>query len=295
MKVIVSWLLAMSLVFAAQLSMAEEEESWGDSDTKEETATETAKEGEGAATGEEATEEEPVAEYVEPGDYPTAEIKRPLALPPLMLEMGGGMNIDIIDPGPGGGGSQSLVGIFIDGGFGVMEYLELGIRFPLRFAPKFKAGDFMLYGLYELPKMLEDKLLTAIRLSTYIPMSQYNKSVPGNFAMLLDGMAKFIIHDMFAAVGDFGFGFTAGGNAGSFIINLDLGLMVQPMEPLAITTGFGMRHYTGINTVVPLFLRGQYTLMNALDAYFELSFFDLNGLGARWVSLIFGSAYRFGM
>ena len=70
--------------------------------------------------------------------------------------------------------------------------------------------------------------------------------------------------------------------------------MVQPIDALALSLMFGV--HVGIadasETLIPLTIRGQYTLIGDLDAFFEFGFGDLNEAGADWVVFIMGAAYR---
>jgi hypothetical protein len=252
----------------------------------------------------EKAEEEPAepaepgeAEIVTPTGYPTAEIDRPLALPRMTLEPFLKMNFDIIDP-------DNWIGFRMGTGFGIIDNFEAGIEFPLSFSPEFRAGDLQFYGLYDLGKMLGDALFVAGRLTAIIPLSDVhlNQWFGSAFAILADAPVKFKFHDMFAAVGGLGLGYLVGRDMGAyeapnfFLLFIDAGVLVQPMEELALTFLFGIHTYIGDETEAnyPMKFRGQYSLMGDLDLFLELGFMDLEE-GADWVQLLFGAAYRLGL
>jgi hypothetical protein len=308
MKKVLSLLVAaLFLTAIAPLALAEEEAeepAGGEETTTEEGGGE---EGEAAdpwsvpEAAEKAEEEEKAAEeepeIVSPTGYPTAEIDRPLALPPMTLEPFVKMHFDIIEP-------DNWIGLRMGTGFGILDNIEAGIEFPLSFSPEFKAGDLQLYGLYDLGKMMGDALFVAGRLTAIIPLADLhlNQWFGSAFVILADAPVKFRFHDMFAAVGGVGLGYSIGRDMGAFevpnffLLFFDAGVLVQPMEELAVTLLFGVHAYIGddSDSVIPMKFRGQYSMMGDVDLFLELGFMNLED-GADWVQLLFGAAYRLGL
>ena len=230
----------------------------------------------------------PASQVVSPAGYPISEIDRPLVLPSLVLEPMVGLLTDFL-PGP------NWVGVPMGVALGVMDNMEFGLQLPWAFAPSWKFGTMDVYGAYEMPPMLDKRLRLAGKLDVFVPLSHSYPSAHGgsDFSLLLSGLAKLKVHDMVAPVGGIGLGFAV--NPGYFLLNLDLGLMVQPIEPLSISFLLGVHNYLGDNshTAAPLYLRGQYVLMGELDLYVEFGFVDLSDSGADWVQLLVGAAFRF--
>lgn len=241
-----------------------------------------------------AAESAPPA-VVQPLSYPTAEIDRPLSLPKMMLEPRLNMEIDFFTEGEGENFFSLVPGI----GMGVMDRLEAGLNFALALSPDVKAGmDF--YGQYELPRMLDNKLFLAGRLRMMIPFSDhYITYWPGAaFALLLDAPAKFKLSDMLALVGGAGLGFSIGRDSGPnfFLLNLEGGALVQPTEALALAVKLGLLAYLGdhSDSLLPLYLDAQYTVIGDLDIWVRFGFLDLTE-GADWIQLLFGAGYRFSL
>jgi hypothetical protein len=117
----------------------------------------------------------------------------------------------------------------------------------------------------------------------------------GHFWMLADAPTKFKLHKMVALVGGIGMGFMAGENVSAFLFNIDMGAVVAPIEPLAIrlTLGFHIFARSDSGTLIPLMLRGQYTLLGNLDLFADMGFPDLRYAGGDWFQLVFGACYRF--
>lgn len=253
--------------------------------------------GEKTEEGEETEGEEAKPEIVAPTGYPTAEIDRPLALPKMTLEPFVKMHFDIIEP-------DNWIGLRMGTGFGIVDNIEAGIEFPLSFSPEFKAGDLQLYGLYDLGKMMDDALFVAGRLTAIIPLADLhlNQWFGAAFVIFADAPVKFKFHDMFAAVGGVGLGYLVGRDMGAyeapnfFLLFFDVGVLVQPMDELALTLLFGVHTYIGDDSdaAYPMKFRGQYSLMGDLDLFLELGFMNLED-GADWVQLLFGAAYRLGL
>lgn len=306
MKTWLSWLLVvlLSLVFVPRAGAQEDEDEGWETGSEEGAGEEEGGEEdpwEAPATGEtEGTEESDVTagepEVVIPTGYPVAEIDRPLTLPRMTLEPRLDFTIDIIDEG------DNWVSTRLAAGFGVIDNLEAGLEFPLNFSPKFKASDFRLYGMYEFGPFMDGKLFTAAKLQMIIPFS--DKSFPYgyvDFGMLLEGIAKYKLHDMFALVADLGLGFVSTEfDKTWFLFQLDAGALVQPIEPLALSLTFGVMALAGDNVPddyeigIPMKFRGQYTIVGDLDVFMEVGFMDLEE-GTDWVQLLFGAAYRVGL
>ncbi len=228
--------------------------------------------------------------------YPISEIDRPMALPKMTLEPKGELDLDFFTVE----GADNWVSIRAGTGLGVTDRVEAGMSLPLSFAPEAKAGDLQMYGLYELDRYVEGKLHSAGRLTMSIPLSDAHPHGFGAaFIMLADAPVKFKLHEKFAAIGGLGMGFFAGRDnfPNYFLLHFDFGGLVQPTEQLAISLQMGIHGMIGDNsqTMVPFFLRGQYTLMGDLDIYADFGFVDLNNLGGDWVQLIFGAAFRTGV
>lgn len=293
MRPCLSWMLAMllSVVFVPQVVAQEGEEEGGGSASEEGTGGE-ADPWEAPPAGEtEKTEEAPAEpEVVIPSGYPVAEIDRPLTLPRMTLEPRLSFTVDIIDP-------DNWVGIRLGSGFGVIDDLEIGLEFPLSFSPEFYAGDFRLYGMYELGPFMSSKLFTALKLQMIIPFSDhYLFWGMVNFGIMVDGMVKYKLHEMFALIADLGMGILITEDPTYFWLMLEAGVLVQPIEPLALSMTFGAGGLLGDNNeeIIPLKFRGQYTIVGDLDVFMEVAFVDLSE-GADWVQLLFGAAYRIGL
>jgi len=229
---------------------------------------------------EEAAAEEP--EIVTPTGYPTAEIDRPLSLPKMTLEPLGEFIFSRAY-------ETNIISLALGAGFGIIENLEAGLRFPLALSPDFKAGDMPIYGLYEIGPFMDDSLRVAGRLTLSLPLQT-------DFVVVADAPVKFKFHDMFAAIGGVGLGLGFY-NDTAFLINFDMGALVQPTETLAFELRFGIHILAsgGSATLLPLWFRGQYTLIGDLDVYAEFGFQDLNHAGADIITFFAGAAYRLGL
>jgi hypothetical protein len=242
--------------------------------------------------------------------YPISEIDRPLAMPRLMIRPEADLGLNFFNNLKGNNKTlDNLVGIDLAVSFSPADHFEIGLgifdtpmyeeniqRFPISLSPSVHAGRMPIYGLYEFGPFFEDRLRVAARVTfnAHFDNDDYDGRF-GNFGMLVDGLAKFKIHDVFAVVAGTGMGFQVGNNFGAFLYNFDMGVLVQPIEPLGfrLTTGFHVkaREDTG-GTLIPLLLRIQYTLIGDLDLFVDTGFPDLNDAKANWYSLIIGAAYR---
>jgi hypothetical protein len=292
MKKFLSLLVAaLFLTAIGPLALAQDE---GEEPAGGEGTTEEGKEGEGGAADpwsvpeaaekaeedEKAAEEEP--EIVTPTGYPTAEIDRPLALLPMTLEPFGEFDLMRI-------ADTNIISLQLGTGFGIIDNLEAGLRFPLVLSPDMDVGDMPIYGLYELGPFMDGQLRTAGRLTLIMPLAT-------DFGLLLDAPVKFKFHDMFAAIGGVGLGMTFADDT-IFWLNFDFGALVQAMEALAFELRFGIHLGIADNTatLIPLYFRGQYTLMGDLDVFAQFGFFDLKEAGADWIQFTVGAAYRLGL
>ncbi len=274
------WIVVLSLALGAQAYAQEDDtgsadDPWELPETKET----------------ESTEEEPVAEpeVVSPYGYSAAEIDRPLSLPRMMIEARGQLNIDIV---PG----DNWVSLRSGAGMGIINNLEAGLTFPLSVSPEPGVADLQLYGLYELAPMAGKKLKAAVRGTMIIPLTDdvWSPWWGADFAMLVDAPLKYRLNDMFALIGSSGLGFMLGkGNNDYFIIFADAGVLAQPTELLSLSMTLGVKAFMGDNSdaLIPMVMRGQYTLLGDLDVFVDVGFLDLSE-GADFVQLIFGAAYR---
>lgn len=232
--------------------------------------------------------EEGTPEIVAPTGYPTAEIDRPLALPKMTLEPLGEFDLTRMSIG---NSDTNMISLHFGAGFGIIDNLEAGLLFPLILSPDMDVGDMPLYGLYELGPFMDGQLRAAGRLTLHIPINSET------FYFLADAPVKFKFHDMFAAIGGVGLGMSFPENNTTFWLNFDIGALVQPMEALAFEIRFGV--HAGLaehsGTLLPLYFKGQYTLMGDLDVYAEFGFWDLNNFGADWIQFTIGAAYRIGL
>jgi hypothetical protein len=230
--------------------------------------------------------EEAKPEIVAPNGYPTAEIDRPLALPRMTLEPLGEFNLTRMSFG---NSDTNVVALHFGAGFGIIDNLEAGLRFPLVLSPDVDVGDMPVYGLYELGPFMDGQLRAAGRLTLNLPLQT-------DFGLTVDAPVKFKFHDMFAAIGGVGLGMTFADST-IFWLNFDFGALVQPMEALAFEIRFGFHIGIADNTAtwIPLYFRGQYTLMGDLDVYAEFGFQDLNNAGADIIVFFAGAAYRIGL
>jgi hypothetical protein len=229
---------------------------------------------------EEAAAAEP--EIVAPTGYPTAEIDRPLALPPMTLEPRGMFDLmRIMD--------TNVISLQLGAGFGIIDNVEAGLLFPLVLSPDMDVGDMPIYGLYELGPFMDGQLRAAGRLTLIMPLAT-------DFGLLLDAPVKFKFHDMFAAIGGVGLGLRFA-NDTIFLLNFDVGALVQAMEALAFELRFGIHLWMAdaSQTLIPLYFRAQYTLMGDLDVFAEFGFADLKEAGADWIQFTIGAAYRLGL
>jgi hypothetical protein len=237
---------------------------------------------------EKAEEEEAAAaeepEIVAPTGYPTAEIDRPLALPKMTLEPLGMFDLSRF-------ADTNVISLKLGAGFGIIDNLEAGLLFPLVLSPDMDVGIMPIYGLYELGPFMDGQLRTAGRLTLYLPLPEHS-----DFGLLLDAPVKFKFHDMFAAIGGVGLGMTFADDT-IFLLNFDLGALVQAMEALAFELRFGIHLAIADDTatLIPLYFRGQYTLMGDLDVFAEFGFGDLKEAGADWIQFTVGAAYRLGL
>jgi len=300
MKTFASLLMALVLSFGINPSaVADDEDDWGDStgdsdsgDTKDKGDDKgDSKEG-GSGSDDpweappegDASADEPKgdAEIVIPSSYPVSEIDRPLALPPLVLEPLFAFELRHVP-------NTNITSLLFGAGFGIIDNLEAGLLFPLRLSPKFDAGDMPIYGLYEFGPFLGSKLHIAGKLTINLPIDTH-------FSMLLEAPTRFKLHEMFAVVGSLGLGFVAPKNNKGMLLNLDFGALVQPLEPLALYLMLGLHFIIADSswTTVPLYFRGQYTLMGDLDIFLEFGFGDLNHAGADDIRFQVGALYRIG-
>jgi hypothetical protein len=229
-----------------------------------------------------------------PRPYPMAEIQRPFALAPLVLEPRFEVLLDFLSRR----GADNQVALRAGAGFGAVEHLEAGLSFPLRLAPEVHAGDLELYGLYDLGWLIHDALELAGRLRLAIPLSDsYSYWYAGDFIMLADAPVKLRLLDWLALVGDVGLGFGLYPGDDAFLLFFDVGVLAQPIEPLALWWTVGAHVHAGGNydsTEVPMHLRGQFTVIGDLDLWLDLAFPDLNEQGADWFQVVLGAAYRIG-
>ncbi len=241
-------------------------------------------------------QDEPVeskATFVSPDHYPESEIDRPLVLLPMVIEPRLDMILDFIS-------IKSMDNQFLTrmgAGFGIVDNLEAGMSVPLMFTPKVRVGDLEMYGMYDLTWLLNDVVDLAGRMKFVIPLSNTASYWPNaDFAMLVDAPAKYKIIDMLAAIADLGMGFALYPGDDAFLFFLDAGVLFQPLGPLSAQWTIGVHMFAGQNnTTVPMRLRVQYTLIGDLDLWADMSFVDLNNLGADWFQLLFGAAFRIGL
>ena len=295
-------LLVAALFLVAIRPMALAQEEGEEATPTEETATEEGEKKEGEADdpwsvpdaaekadedkkAEEAAEAEP--EIVAPTGYPTAEIDRPLALPKMTLEPLGEFNLTRMSFG---NQDTNVISLRFGAGLGIIDNLEAGLLFPLVLSPDMDVGDMPLYGLYEVGPFMDGSLRVAGRLTLNLPLAT-------DFSLIADAPVKFKFHDMFAAIGGVGLGMSFPKDNTTFWLNLDFGALVQPTEALAFEIRFGV--HAGLaehsGTLLPLYFKGQYTLMGDLDVYAQFGFYDLNNFGADWIQFTLGAAYRLGL
>ncbi|MBN2497829.1 MAG: hypothetical protein JXR96_24755 [Deltaproteobacteria bacterium] len=232
-------------------------------------------------------------EVVVPSGYPVSEVARPLALPRFVLEPELSFRLDFMEH------ADNRFSVCSGARFGAWDNLEAGLLFPLYFAPKFRAGDMEIYGLYDLSAHVNYMKLAA-RLRTIIPLSDELSHWYTDFAMLAETFAKIEFHRVFALTGAFGMGFSAGDRTvdnrtvdrDEFLIEFELGALLAPIEPLSFHFTFGVLGF-GDDAILPMKLRSQYTLIHDLDIFFDVIFVDLDE-GADWVMMIAGAAYRIG-
>ncbi len=234
----------------------------------------------------------PAAQVVVPSTYPTAEIDRPFALRPLVIEVRAGVILDFLSMRR----ADNQFAVKLEAGFGVFDDLEAGISAPLMFAPEVRMGDLQFYGLYELSSLLPDSLFLATRLDFVIPLSDfYSYWYGADFAMMLNVPFRYKIVGMLAVIAELGMGFGLFPGDDAFLFFVEGGVLVQPIEALALELTIGAHWLAGQNTTaLPMRLRGQYTLIGDLDLFFETSFLDLNNWGADWFQVIIGGAFRIG-
>lgn len=238
-----------------------------------------------AEEDEKAEEAEP--EIVAPTGYPTAEIDRPLALPKMTLEPLGEFNLTRMSIG---NDDTNMISLHFGAGIGIIDNLEAGLLFPLVLSPDMDVGDMPIYGLYDLGAFMDGQLRAAGRLTLVLPLAT-------DFGLTADAPVKFKFHDMFAAIGGVGLGMSFPKDNTTFWLNFDVGALIQPMEALAFEIRFGV--HAGLaehsGTLLPLYFKGQYTLMGDLDVYAQFGFYDLNNFGADWIQFTLGAAYRLGL
>jgi hypothetical protein len=282
-------MLCLSTAWAQEKEKKDGFYGWGDS--KEESKNDKKEDIEESTPAAEPSADEPSTEVLPSVGYPTEEIERPLVIPKETVEFRADLTTEFIK------NVDNWFSLNLGTGYGAMNDVEAGIVFPLRLLPGFRAADMNLYGIYQLQKMLDDALFLAGRLDFFIPMSKnYSYVWPHDFILLPSIDAKFKLHRMFAAIGKAEMGLALSDNS-QMIIGFDFGLLVQPMEVVAVSILFGCHNYlgNGSRTLLPLMIRGQYTLMGDLDLFADIGFFDLNHAGGDWFRMIVGAAYRLGL
>jgi hypothetical protein len=299
MRTLLSWLMIAMLGLFSPMVMAQEEEGGEPASTDDSGSSgsdDSAADPWEAPSAGETTEETPkeAPEIVIPDGYPVNEVDRPLALPRMTLEPHLGFYVDIDTRD----NASNWFSLQTGAGFGIIDNLEAGMSLAMSLSPEVYAGMSM-YGMYELGPFVSGKLFLAGKLSMHIPFSDYFVVFwpAQDFVMLAEGPVKFKIHDIFAVIGNFqmGFGIGTGNVQNSFLLGFELGALVAPIDPLALTFKFGVLGYLGDHSdeIVPMTFRGQYTIIGDLDFFTELTFMDLSN-GADWIRLIFGAAYRIG-
>ncbi len=291
---------AVAIVLAPVLAVAQEDEDpfegWDRSESRKEQRQESpAQSGQGSteSAGREPQQQKsgPSAEVVYPTTYPEREIDRPLALPEMMLEPRLQMLVDFV---PG----DNFFSMQFGAGMGIVDRLEAGLDIALSMAPDVYAG-MKAWGLYEFPSLLSGKLRWAARARLISAFTKNYGPFYGStsFTMIADAPAKWKIFDLLAITSALGLG--ASINAGRpdfFVIYWDVGTIVQPLDPLAITWKLELWGKIGdkSDTVLPMKIGAQYTLVGDLDVFVQFGFMDLTQ-GADWVQLLFGACYRIGL
>lgn len=236
------------------------------------------------------------------GGYPIAELERPQVLPPMMLEVRGGLTFArlSLDLGPLGSSSANWVGLFAGAGFGIMEGLEAGIGgggfftsgpglgLTLSLSPEVEIGDLPLYGMYDLTALIGvPNLQIAGRLTLNLPLSS-------QFSVLADAPVKYKLTDMVAIIGSAGLGAQIGDGSNGLLIAINGGALIQATEQIAASATIGMltRLGGGSPVLIPLSLRGEFNVMEPLDVFVDFSFVDLNNWGPDWIIIQGGAAFR---
>lgn len=238
-------------------------------------------------------ESAPPPVVVVPTGYPVSEVDRPLVLPRMTLEPDAAFFIDFISGAP-----DNIIGLLFGASMGIVDKLEAGLHMPLAMSPDFRAGELVFHGAYDLTSLVNvPNLMLAGRANLAVATSDHFRGMaPGafgsDFGLLFQGLAKYKFASMFALFGTLGLGFTGG--PGAFAFEFDIGPIVNPMEALAIELHFGIRKLVkdGFPTLIPLFVKAQYTIGRDLDAFVQFGFPDLNHAGADNIVLMVGAAYR---
>ena len=248
----------------------------------------------GEGEQEQSQEQAGAPEVVLPGTYPTAEIDRPLALPPMTLEPRLDLVVDFFTPS----GLDNFFSMRLGAGMGIVDDIEAGLTLALSFAPKVYAG-MEAYGLYEFSRLWDNRLAWAGRLRLFSAFSKNYLPFHGatSFTLLADAPAKLKLHDMFAVLAAVGMGASINADRPDyFLLYLDLGVLVQPLEALALTWRLQVWGNVGSKSdaALPMLIGAQYTLVGDLDVFVHFGFMDLTE-GADWLQLLFGACYRIGL
>ncbi|HOX42006.1 MAG TPA: hypothetical protein PK668_00325 [Myxococcota bacterium] len=239
---------------------------------------------------------------VPPDAYPKAEIDRPLALLPLVLEPRFWFIFDGHLGEPDGGNEDNWVALKLGAGFGIIDNLEAGISFPLGLSPSVRGGDFQIYGIYELSDLLGvDGMRLGVDLDMNIRTSKsYNYLWGRKFGMNIGTPFKYKFHEMVGMTAKLNLGFAVN-DPSFFLLGLEVGGMIQPIDWVVIELLFGLDGWIGDHSALylPLTLRSAFTPIPELDIFVELGFPDLNydkdgHYQGFWMQIMGGVAYRFG-
>jgi hypothetical protein len=302
MRAFVTVMVLGCLVLSPQFARAEEEAAAGTETPAAETETPAAGEKDPwKAPAASKAEAQPASNsiVVAPDPYPKAELNRPLVLRPLVLEPRLWFFFDAYTKN-----IDNYVGMGLGAGFGIIDNLEAGISFPVSFAPKFRPGEFGIYGAYELSSLLGvDGLFLGARLDMLIQTSQtYTYLCGADFGMLISTPFKYKFHDMVGMTAKLDIGFAAR-KPSYFLLGFEVGGMFQPIDWVVIELLFGLDGWMGDFSFlrIPLTLRSAFTPIADLDLFVEFGMPDLNfknhqGISgdAFWIQIIVGAAYRFG-
>ena len=222
--------------------------------------------------------------------YPTSLIDRPFVLPLKLVETRAGFQMDLI-----GKQAENMIGMQLGSSFGVMDKVDAGFALPLIVSPSFDLGEIHLFAARDLSHLLGRSFQFAVRANLIIPVSDANLHwQDSDFLLAANAPIRYHLSNSLALKAEAWFGFVAGGG-NAVMTFLNSGVLVQVNKELAIEGLVGFHLWLGSenSTLVPLKVRGTYTLMTNFDLVLDTGFLDLVDTKFDFYQVLIGAAYRF--